>query len=319
MTPKQDLDTVSLEREYTEYAFEQAHPLVRAWRGDQLKADIREATKSLVALIADDDAARRYAETMKVLARPQELFKMRSIEIDGRRFLAQIGFRDPSASLAFVSIFRASTLPGIISDASVLRRLAHEFAVFAPRRIRFYQPAHVPIDALATHIDQHFLAGLARDMAARPTAPGLARVILRRPADLGFYPRYVEAYEQMFLERPQMRGEVRIESEETLAACHSEGLLHEIEVDGVWAGIVAARHQVVAGVRGTYMVEILLDRVARGQRLGPAVHQLLAAKVAATDPSAVVTGTIARVNLPSLKVATRAGRVEIGAWHWIDV
>src|SRR5262245_20431221 len=180
MTAKQDLDTVLLEREFTDYAFEQAHPLVRVWRGDQLKADIREATKGLVAFIADDDAARKYAETMKVLARPQELFKMRSIEIDGRRFLAQIGFRDPAASLAFVSIFRASTLPGTISDANVLRRLVHEFAVFEPRRIRFYHPAHVPIEALATHIDQHFLAGLARDMAARPTAPSLARVALRR-------------------------------------------------------------------------------------------------------------------------------------------
>ena len=35
----------------------------------------------------------------------------------------------------------------------------------------------------------------------------------------------------MFVERPQMRGEVRIETEESLAACHAEGLLYEIEVD----------------------------------------------------------------------------------------
>ena len=156
-------------------------------------------------------------------------------------------------------------------------------------------------------------------MAARPSAPGLARVTLQRPADLGFYPRYVEAYEQMFLARPQMRGEVRVESEETLAACHAEGLLYEIAVDGAWAGIMAARHQVIAGLSGTYMVEILLDGPARGQGLGPAVHQRLAAKVAAADPSAILTGIIAPVNEPSLKTATRAGRVEIGVWHWIGV
>jgi hypothetical protein len=99
----------------------------------------------------------------------------------------------------------------------------------------------VPIEAPGTHIDQHFLAGLAREMAARPSAPALARVTLQHPADLAFYPRYVETYEQMFLARPQMRGEVRVESEQTLAVCHAEGLLYEIAVDGAWAGIVAAR------------------------------------------------------------------------------
>jgi hypothetical protein len=319
MAGRRTPDVAALEREFTNCALEQAHPLMRAWRRDELETDIREATKGLVALIADDDAARRYAETMKVLGRPPEQFKMRSVEIGGHRFLAQIDFPDPSASLPFVAIFGASTPPGAISDASVLRQLARAFESFAPRRIRFYQPAHVPIEAPGTHIDQHFLAGLAREMAERPSAPGLARVTLQLPADLGFYPRYVEAYDQMFLARPQLRGVVRIESEKSLAACHAEGLLYEIAVDGRWAGIVAARHQVVVGLRGVYMIEILLDRVARGQGLGPVVHQLLAAKVAAADPSAILTGTIAPANEPSLKTAMRAGRVEIGAWHWVCV
>ena len=122
MIAKQDLDAVSLEREFTNYALEQAHPLVRAWRGDQLKTDVYEATKGLVALIADDDTARNYADTMKVLAQPPEQFKMRLVEIEGHRFLAQIDFADPSASSPFVAIFRASTPLGAISDASVLRR-----------------------------------------------------------------------------------------------------------------------------------------------------------------------------------------------------
>jgi hypothetical protein len=49
------------------------------------------------------------------------------------------------------------------------------------------------------------------------------------------------------------------------------------------------------------------------------VHQRLAIKVASVDPSAILTGTIASVNKPSLKTATRAGRIEIGAWYWFDL
>ncbi len=308
-----------LEREFTDCKLEQAHPQVRAWRGDELRRDIQEATRELVALVADDNAARQFAETMKVLSLPAQHYKMRLIEMEGRRFLAHIDFSDPSGSSPFVAIYRASVPPGAISDRTILRRIAGEFAPFAPRRIRFYQPAHVPIAVAGAYIDQRFLAGLARDMAARPEAPGLARVALHRPADLSFYPRYVAAYNEMFLARPQMRGAVRIECETTLAASHAEGLLYEISVGGLWAGIVAARHQVIVGVRGAYMVEILLDSMVRGQRLGPAVHRRFAANVAATDPSTLITGTIAAVNEPSLKAASRAGRVEIGAWHWVDV
>jgi L-amino acid N-acyltransferase YncA len=143
--------------------------------------------------------------------------------------------------------------------------------------------------------------------------------MLESPADLSFYPRYVEAYNQLFSTRPELRGEVHVESQETLAECHAERFLYEIVVDGARAGVVAARRQVVAGLRGTFMVEILLDGPARGERLGPAVHQRLAAKVAANELSAILTGTIAPANEPSLKTATRAGRIEIGAWHWIDI
>jgi len=184
---------LSLEPEFTDYALEQAHPLVKAWRGDQLRRDIQEATKALVALVSDDDAARNYADSMKVLGLPPEQYKMLLVEVDGHRFLAQIDFPDHSASLPFVAIHRASTPPGAISDVSVLRRLADAFGLFSPRRTRFYQPAQLPIEARSTYIDQHFLAGLARDMATRQAARRLERVTLHCPTDLGFYARYVDA------------------------------------------------------------------------------------------------------------------------------
>ena len=84
---------------------------------------------------------------MKVLGLPPQQYKMRLVEVDEHRFLARIDFPDASAALPFVAIFRASTPPGAISDLSVLRRLAEAFALFAPHRIRFYHPAHLPIEA----------------------------------------------------------------------------------------------------------------------------------------------------------------------------
>jgi hypothetical protein len=139
----------------------------------------------------------------------------------------------------------------------------------------------MPMRALSMRVDQHFLVAPARDIAAQPVAPGFERIVLRLPSNLDFYPHYVETYELMYAARPQLRGQVRIEPEKSLANCFEQGLLYEIHVDGGWAGIVAASRETIAGVTGCYMNEIVLEGPARGQSLGPAVHQHFAKVVTA--------------------------------------
>ena len=312
-------DRISLERELADCALAQVHPMVRIWLGKAFEADLHLITAQQVALLTDDAVAGGYAEAMKVLALPPTAFRARIVEIDGTRVLARIDFPDTTGTNSFVEIFRATTPPGSITDATVFHRLAEAFAEFAPRRIQFYHPSHLLMAAPGASVDQHFLAGLAREMATRSPAPGLERIELTRATNLSCYPRYKAAYRQMHDERPALLGSVRIEDEESLAACLADGLLFEIVVDGVWAGIVAARDRVFGGVRGVYMIEIVLDASHRGQSLGPAVHQRLAAIVSTSKPAAVITGTIARANTPSLKTANRAGRVEIGAWYWLEL
>jgi hypothetical protein len=311
-------DPIHLEHELTQYALGQAHPLVHTWLGHRLREDLRKSTALMIALITDDAAARSFSEAMSVLGLPPEPFKARLLEIDGHCFLAQIRFTDRSGKLPYVEVYRASTPLGAIDAPIVVRKLCEHFDVFLPRRVRFFHSAHMPLLAPGP-IDQHFLAAPARDIAARPVAPGFERIVLRRPRNLDFYPHYVGAYEQMFVTRPQLRGHVRIEPEKSLANCLEQGLLHEIHVDGGWVGIVAASRETFAGVTGCYMNEIVLEGAARGQSLGPAVHQHFAKVVAAEDRSGVITGMIASVNVPSLKTAMRAGRIEIGAWYWWEV
>jgi hypothetical protein len=309
-------DDIHLEHELTEYALGQAHPFVHTWLGDRLRKDLRKSTSSMIALITDVEAARTFSEAMSVLGLPPDPFRARLLEIDGYRFLAQIHFPDRSGKLPYVEVYRASTPLGAIDDQIIVRKLRDRFDIFRPQRVRFFQSTHIPMLAPATRVDQHFLVAPARDMATRPEPPGFGRVVLRRPRNLDFYPRYVEAYEQMFTARPQLRGQVRIEPEKSLANCLEQELLFEIYVDDAWAGIVAASTETFAGVTGCYMNEIVLEGAARGQGLGPAVHQHFAKVVAAENPSGVITGMIASVNVPSLKTAMRAGRIEVGAWHW---
>ena len=309
----------AIERDFVAYALEQTSPLVRAWRGDRLVEDLGPAMRRVVSLLSDDDTANEFSETMSVLGLAAEHFKAKLLNVDGHRFLAQIDFTNTAGDTPFVAIFRGSRLPGAFASRSVIEAIARHFAVFAPVGVRFYHPAHVPMVLPGARVDQHFVAAPVRDMLAYQQAPGFSRVTLTAASDLKFYPRYVDTYEQVFAVRPELRGEVNIETQDSLGACLAEKLLFEIAVDGAWAGIVAARRQMLAGLDSIFMVEILLDQRARGHGLGLAVHQHFAREVALIDPDAVVSGTIAPVNVPSLKTALKTGRVEIGAWYWTDI
>lgn len=313
------IDLARLERDLTAAALAAAHPLVRRWLADRLETAVAARMSRVVAGLTDDAAAEAYAETMRALAVPAHHFRMHLIEAGDIRILARIDFADVTGAGAFVEVHAASVPPGTIADAATFAAIGEAFAVFVPGSVEIFHAAHLPLRAPATRIAQHLLAAPVREMLARPAAPGLDRVALARPADLAFYPRYRETYEAMWAERPHLRDVVRIESEETLAACREQGLLFEILVDGLARGVVAARNDARADIRGIFMVEIVLDRATRAQGLGPAVHQRLAAAVAAASSDAIVIGTIAPENVPSLKTATRAGRVEIGTWRRVAI
>jgi hypothetical protein len=233
--------------------------------------------------------------------------------------ITHIDFPDPSGDFPFVKIRGASEALGSIAEWRPLAEgIARAFAEFRPRAVNIFHPTHLPLRAPA-RLRMHLVAAPARHMAAQPEAHGLDRVELRRAESLAFYPDYQAAYAEMLDERPLLRGEIATESRETLAECLEQGLLHEVLVDGAWSGLIAARADLVAGVRGLQVVEIVLTRAARGQGLGSAVHQRFARVVAAIDPVTVILGTISAKNAPSLRTALKAGRLEIGAWHWIDL
>ncbi len=250
---------------------------------------------------------------MHGLALPAASYKGRLIDVGGVRCIAHIDFPDPSGGFPFVKIRCASAPPGSIADwGPISEGIARAFEEFRPRALHFFHASHLPLQAPAARTDTHLIAAPARIVAERADAPGLDRIELRRPTSLDFYSRYEAAYEQMLDARPFLRGEIGAEARETLAQCLEQGLLCEVLVDGAWSGLIAARRDRLAGVRGLQVVEIVLTQGARGHRLGPAVHQRFARSVAEADPAAILMGTISPKNAPSLRTALRAGRVEIG-------
>ena len=316
--PASDQDVLA--DEFARYAMEQAHPLVRAWCGEGLQANFREAARHSIKSLTDEEAAQRFADDMGLPAVPASHFKDRLLEIDGCRLIAGIHFRALNPEFPYVGIARAGIAPGTLDDLrSLTAGLVREFREFRPRAIWFYHPSHLPLRASGVAVDDHVLMAPARIMIEGPKANGFDRVELRPAVDLDFYPRYKAIYEQVYVERPQLRGEVRTELADSLARCLAQGFLFEVHVDGRWSGVFAASRSAITGVRGIYVIEVILAKEARGQALGVAVHKRFAEWVVQNEPAAIILGTISNENKPSLRTAERAGRVNVGSFYYFQL
>jgi hypothetical protein len=308
-----------LDRLFAKASVAQVHPLIRKWGAVANDADLLEAQRELISSLVDESTPTRPAQTTHAFGLPRAPTS-HLLEIGGHRFIATLNFHGPAGDHPIICLSRSTIPPGTIKEWSPLKQRLHSrFGEFKPRNILFFHPSHLPLNAETAGIDDHLLAAPARCMADRPKARGFERVKLKRSTVLDFYPRYKALYEATYVERPELRGEVRTETEDSLAYCLKEGFLFEIIVDGKWAGVVAAKWRTLVGIRGVFMVEIVLTPEARGQRLGAAVHQILAGTVASAEPAAVIIGTIWTKNYWSRQAALQAGRIEIGAWHWVEL
>lgn len=211
----------------------------------------------------------------------------------------------------FVELLAWERLPEHDAAWTALRRhLLDRFGVFHPRalRVRLAAPPPTACDADMVWV----AAPLATLQAApRPAGAGSLRLVAADASDAA---RLAQEVSALHRERPALAPHVHPASAEDLAACARDGVALRAEVDGRWAGVVAARAAGAWALRGYEVVEELLAAGLRGRGLGPVLQRgLIDALPAAGD--ALLWGTIHADNAPSRATARRCGRIEV-ATSW---
>ena len=310
------------ETEFVDYAIEQTHPFVRDCAGGNLRSNLLEVVRLHLQWITSAEFAQSHSSGHQCFGAPTAAFNNRLIQIGPLRFLAGIRFRNLDSRHPFVTIDQSSQPIGALDDcAGLMSTMRGAFSIFKPRALSFHHPSHLPLRFQGAVADFHVLIASAQAMAAAPAPSGLERVTLVSSTHLDFYERYVALYDDIYNERPWARSEVRVEDRESLAGCCSEGLLFHVQVDGIWSGIIAGTHwgRAAGGaVKGVQIAEIVLAKSARGMGLGVAVQHRFAEQIATRDPKMTVWGTIAHANVPMLRTAERAGRINVGTTYCSD-
>lgn len=156
---------------------------------------------------------------------------------------------------------------------------------------------------------------MARMRAMAPPR-GSERIAMREANDVDFYDDYAAMYDAFWAENPELKLLVRRETKEEMEEYRAGGGLRLIDVDGEFAGVIAAIRGQEHGMRGWRMRERVLSPKFKGSGLGQAVLWRFVESLDAGEDDAL-WGTISPENQPSLRSALAMGREVVGSVYWL--
>lgn len=293
------------------------HPWVRAHvPAATRRASLREELRFWRDVAAQDlDYAREYARVAPESGQPPEAYLDRWLPLPGgAHVLAGPRYLGRDPDLPFVGI-SASDRPLVPDDCDGLADLARtSFEAFRPGFVLLTTAD--PLGAWPdTGSELRQVVGLLGALRARAVPPQLST---RPRTDTAFHSHYRSIHEAQVAAEPDHARHARCEDEDDLAELAATGLLHDVLLDGEWAGIVAAEPDDRRGVRGATVVELLLAAEHRGRGIGKHLSTLLA-KAVSLDDDACLMGTIHSDNVRAYRSAISAGRVDVGGEVRIDL
>ncbi|MBB6099456.1 GNAT superfamily N-acetyltransferase [Deinobacterium chartae] len=289
---------------------------LRVWYSpSELVAQLGRDLKLELSRLSDDVFAERFWARCAAPGTTPDDYRNRWLDLDGLRVLTGIRFKGLDMAQPFVDVV-ASTAPLEAPDLwqALAARIRSEYAVFRPLQLRVFRAGPAPLElapGLPVVAHTRLVAGLLSAMRSLPDPAHFARLEAHPASNLNFYPRYRAIYDALHAESPERREFARPESEEDLQEALEDGLLFEMRIEGVWAGVMAAYRGVGHGLRGFVVGEMLLDSAFRGQGLGPAAQRCFAHALPAR-PGDTVFGHIHPRNVAALTTARRCGRQDLG-------
>lgn len=290
----------------------------------QFTARVRAEYEDMWRMRTDGNQCAELCRRMRLPGRTPDEFAVRVVDAGSLGLvIAGIHFFGLDAQKPFVGVLAMTRDVRSRAEIGALcTRLTAEFGVFQPRRIWLFVPgietaigrdddddAHVDICP-----DQRLFIGHVPTLLAQPAPSGYERISLAAPSP-GMYQRYVDAYERLFAQAPQLRERLPVEQPDSLANC---ALCFEAWIDGAWAGLIAADAGDILGLSGHFVLEQILHANYRGRGLAPALQRHLLERLPQRGDH-VLWGYVDASNWPSRKTAARVGRVDVGGYVFASV
>lgn len=216
-----------------------------------------------------------------------------------------------------VTLLYHTCAPGDRDQFIALRRAAMQrFADREPHGVAVVRYADRPVDATGLELRTNIVAGSLADLAGQPMPEHGGELELKPATSLDFYPTYRAWYETFWSRRPELKPQVRIESEDDMLVYLQGGGVRLVYVDGEFCGVVGAERRREFGLTGWRICEKIIAPSHWDRRLAtPAMFSL--ARSLEDRGRDAMWGLIVPANRASLAAAQREGRRVIGGLYWI--
>lgn len=292
---------------------------LRAWCPSSVEQRVVLAKAEFTQRTTSDEFMQRYAAACPVAGVEQTRYRLREVSLStGATLLAGVHFRGRAMSFPFVGVFAQSRWLSAEETAFAHRTLISEFAEFRPRATWWWRPVHVAACAgPGVTVDQHLVMGALEEIRRVP-ASALPTGWRVRPLDMDqqIADVFTVLYQGFHQARPDLATVVPVSELESLAECAKAGGLFGCFDGAQVVAIVALKPDARYAAPAWLVWDSVLAREHCGQGLAPRVQRAVLDRL---DPSqaALVAGTIAAANLPSLRTALRVGRQIMGSWAFI--
>jgi hypothetical protein len=287
--------------------------VVRGWyEEDRLLRQLRSGLEAEADRADDEEFGRSFRDGVGLAVETDPLqWANRRFELaSGGWAVVGIRFRGLDVERPFVDVVATTAPPTEDGLAEIADAVLPSYEVFAPLALRIEPPDPT---AFGGGVDQLLVAGRVVDLRTWPRASSYDDVALR-PGEAG---PLADLASRIYAALPAGRERwASAESRDSLQDCADEGLLFEVVVDGVGAGVVAAIRDDRHGMSGFGVEELCLDSAWRGRGLAAGAVQRLVDALPADDGD-VLWGTIHPDNAPSLRNALSIGRQVVGGYVWV--
>ena len=259
--------------------------------------------------------AANFARSCPVDGAREEDYQQSLWMCDGALVLTGIRFKGGRIDAPFVDLL-ATTASWAEPErmSAVLDAVFERYKVFSPRSVRVLGEVAPPALDEASWVvamDQVIVVG-------DPTTMATAHDVTLTPVeDLSAASDFVQfAYDELFAAHPDMEEMLCPASFEALEQCDHVYWIGDR--DHVRCGVLATEHAYGPMACGQCVIEEVVARPFRGQRLASGAQRALAQVLVESGVDQLIWGTIDAKNTPSRRTALRAGRQEVAAWHWIS-
>ncbi len=252
------------------------------------------------------------------LERSDGVEPVRSLTVDGGLAVCRFrkGYQDvqlPHVDIQFLSFDPIAKLAMLTSAVhATYGDSARAMVIFLPHDL-------TGLDAVKARGIDRYLVERAADIASRDAPKTSSQIRCTLAESLDFYSEYEGWWEEAWLTRPELRGNVRIEPREAMERYIERGVLVLMSNSSGLVGVTAAIEETRYGIRGWHICERIVKPTEWRHGYGAALAWHLARFIPNVSKTTLLWGPISVLNKSSIKSAEAVGRVDVGGTYRFDI